>query len=290
MSVSLSLSLTGINRSPFVAGAKHVSIRRWVNLLMQLATGRFKGGVTCSVRDAAAAASGTVTFSGPLTAADTVTINGTAVTAQQSYARGTVTAAAVSANDTVTVGATVFTAVNGGTPTNVQFDMSGSNNQTATNLAAVINAHPTASTLVKAYAASAVVTVRNLVIGTAGNPAGASPVALASSNNTRLAVAGVSSGKLDGASDPGNNLFDIGNTTAEVLGYFAAAVTASTTTAVGGVGGVTVTTDGASVATLTAQVLGSVGNNITLAKSASNAAVSGAKLTGGTETAFSFTF
>lgn len=290
MTVSLNVSLTNLRKSPFVAGNKFRSIRAWTNLLMELATGRYKGSVTCAVQNSAVAATGTVTFSGPLTAADTVTINGTALTAQQSYARGTVTAASVSAADTVTVGATVFTAVNGGSPTSVQFDMSGSDAQTATNLGAAINAHPTAGALVKAYVASAVVTARNLVIGVAGNNGGASQVALASSNNTRLAVAGVSSGKLSGASDPANNKFDIGNTTLEVLTYFVAAVNASSTALVSGQGGVLATSNGATVATLTAVKIGSSGNAITLAKSAANAAVSGARLTGGSETAFSFTF
>lgn len=72
--------------------------------------------------------------------------------------------------DTVTVGATVFTAQSGaatlGTAT---FRAATSNDLTATSLAAQINAHAVAGALVKATAAAAVVTIKAIHGGTAGN-------------------------------------------------------------------------------------------------------------------------
>ncbi len=62
--------------------------------------------------------------------------------------------------DTITVGATVFTAQAGAcTPGDATFRAATGNNETATSLAAQINAHATAGALVKATAASAVVTL-----------------------------------------------------------------------------------------------------------------------------------
>lgn len=289
---SFSLNFTGVPTSqvPVNSTNRHTTARRIIDLFLMLTYGRFKGAVTMTASNPAAAASATVVFTGEPTAADTVTINGVALTAQQSYARGTVTAASVQAADTVTVGSIVFTAVNGGTPTNIQFDMSGSNSATATNIAAAINAHPTTQGLVKAYAASAVVTVRNLVIGTAGNHAGLNAVAFTSSNNTRLAVAGTSSGKLDGASAPGNNLFDFGNTLAEAAANFAAAVNASTTALVSGSAGVSAASNGVDTVTLTAKVLGATGNAITLAKSSSAISSVSARLSGGSDTLSTYVF
>ena len=111
-----------------------------------------------------------------------VTISNSALVA----ASGTVTCASVLAADTVTINGVAFTAVNG-TPSGNQFDMSGTNAQTATSLAAAIAASSTAlvQCCVTASASSAVVTVTSLVKGLIGNTQ-----TLASSNGTRLAVSG----------------------------------------------------------------------------------------------------
>jgi hypothetical protein len=284
------LSFGGVPTSlnPVKSSRRSLSVRRLIDLLLMMTHGRFKGGVTLKARHTATAASGTVTFAGPVSANDTVTINGTALTAQQEYASGVVTFSSLAADDTVTVGATVFTAKVSPSGS-VQFALGASDTEAAANLVVKINAHATASTLVKAYSTGAAVTVRNLVVGTAGNSGGASQVALASSNNTRAAVTGTSAGKLNGASAPANNKFHIGFTTAEVLAAFYAAVNASSTSLVSG--HVVATSDAATVATLTALVPGVGGNAITLAKSGSNISVSGTgRLTGGAETVVSFTF
>lgn len=110
------------------------------------------------------------------------------------YATATVTCANVNAADTVTVGNTVFTAVNGGTPTSVQFDMSGDATAEGAALAAAINAHTTVSKIVSASAATGVVTLTAKVPGAIGNG-----LQLSSSNGTRLAVVAFASGANDSA-------------------------------------------------------------------------------------------
>lgn len=72
--------------------------------------------------------------------------------------------------DTVTVGATTFTAQSGAvTPGGATFRASSSNTATALSLATQINAHATASTVVKARAEGAICYITALHGGTAGN-------------------------------------------------------------------------------------------------------------------------
>lgn len=72
--------------------------------------------------------------------------------------------------DSVTVGATVFTAQSGAvTPGNATFRAATSNSATASSLAAQINAHATAGALVRAYANGAVVTVMAIAEGESVN-------------------------------------------------------------------------------------------------------------------------
>jgi hypothetical protein len=73
-------------------------------------------------------------------------------------------------DDTVTVGATAFTAQTGAaTPGTATFQAATSNEATATSLAAQINAHATAGALVAARAFGAMVVIKALTRGTAGN-------------------------------------------------------------------------------------------------------------------------
>lgn len=73
-------------------------------------------------------------------------------------------------HDTVTVGATVFTAQSTSvTPGDGTFQAATSNAATADSLAAQINAHATAGALVYAWAYGAIVYIRALAGGTAGN-------------------------------------------------------------------------------------------------------------------------
>lgn len=73
-------------------------------------------------------------------------------------------------DDSVTVGATVFTAqVGAATPGTGTFQAATSNALTAASLAIQINAHATAGALVYAWAVDAVVYIRAIATGTAGN-------------------------------------------------------------------------------------------------------------------------
>lgn len=104
-------------------------------------------------------------------------------------------------DDSITVGATVFTAqATAATLGDATFRAATSNDATATSLAAQINAHATANTLVYAVAAAAVVTLYAIVEG-AGT---GHDVALAytdNDTNVGATVTGLSAGKLTGGSD-----------------------------------------------------------------------------------------
>lgn len=278
---NFTLQFSGIPTSlvPTNSTRRALSVRKLIDLLLMLTHGRFKGTVGVAARNSAVAASGTVTVSGAVSAADTVTVNGQALTAQVSYAHGTVTFASLAAADTVTVGTVTFTAR--ASPTlATEFGLGASDTEAAANLVAKINTNATTSALVFAGSAAGVVTVRNLVAGTAGNHAGASAVTLTSSNGTRAAVTNTSSSKLDGASAVANNTFDIGVSPSDAGDQLVAAIAASTTSLVSG----HVTAANASgVVTITSKFPGVSGNAITLAKSGSNLAVSGARLTAGSD-------
>ena len=109
-------------------------------------------------------------------------------------------------DDSVTIGATVFTAQAGAaTPGDATFRAATSNNDTATSLAAQINAHATASTLVYAVASSATVTLYSKVEGAATGH----DVAVAytdNDTNVGITLSGLTGGKLAGGS---NTISDI---------------------------------------------------------------------------------
>jgi phage tail sheath gpL-like len=214
--------------------------------------------------------------------ADTVTINGQALTATQANASGTVTCASVSAADTATINGVVFTAVNGGTPTSAQFDMSGSDTACAASLVAAINASidPLLSGVVTAANAAGVVTVRAVTAGTAGNS-----LTLATSNNTRLAKSGT---VLANGAAIANNQFDFVGTNTQTGAALAAAVNASSTAILSGV---VEATNAAGAVTIKAKVKGKVGNSITIATgNGTRLAITGSlsRLAGGTQTAYTF--
>ncbi len=100
--------------------------------------------------------------------------------------------------DTITVGATAFTAQAGAaTPGSAVFQAATGNNETAASLAAQINAHATAGALVKAVASTATVTLYARAGGTGGNA-----IALAYADlGTATVGATVSGAVLSGGSD-----------------------------------------------------------------------------------------
>ncbi len=94
---------------------------------------------------------------------------------EDNHARGLVTITAYASlisgtDDVVTVGATAFTAQSGAaTPGTATFRAATSNAETAASLALQINEHATAGALVEAWTVDAVVHIRALTGGTAGN-------------------------------------------------------------------------------------------------------------------------
>lgn len=121
------------------------------------------------------------------------------VDVEDNHARGEVTISSYAnlvsgTDDSVTVGATVFTAQAGAaTPGQATFQAATSNSATATSLAVQINAHATAGALVEAQAVDAVVMIRAKAVGTGGNS-----IALAYTDNDTNVGASVSAATLLG--------------------------------------------------------------------------------------------
>jgi len=258
--IQLDLSFAG--KSPIVSGDKRLTMLNLDRLLRAINHGSHyrlgSTGPVVKVIPTIVAASATVTMATPTTG-QTVTIAGTAMTAQQSRARATCTASTVLANDTVTVNGVVFTAVNGAVVLGeATFDCSGSNTACAASLSAQLNAYvsPKISGLVTSKSASAVCTVIAQAEGTSGNA-----ITLVSSSGSTLAVTG--SGFLAGGAAVANNKFDFGSTNDQVAASFARAVNASTTAAIRRVTAVAAS----AVVTLTAKIGGAAGNAITLTSS-----------------------
>lgn len=269
---NIAITIQGLLGNPVVADDYHPSIERLIDLLKKLKSGNLNaaanaGPVTFQTTGSAVFASGTVTLSGAASAADTVTIAGTALTATQQNATGTATFSTIVAGNTVTIAGVTFTAT--ATPTlGTDFLVTGGDTAAAAALAAAVNAYPDASQVVTATSASAVVTFRAVTGGTAGNAVTLAKV------GSPISVSGAT---LSGGAAIANNQWDPGNTLGTAAASLAAAVNASSTAAVSGN---VVATVALGVVTLKARQPG-VAGNVTLTKSGTNIAVSGATLTGG---------
>jgi phage tail sheath gpL-like len=157
-------------------------------------------------------ATGTLTFTGPATEAGTLslyaggnlvsvgvasgdsanTIATNTAAAVGVHASGTVTFASALVGDDVTVGATTFIATSGAvTPGAATYSIDTNDSAAAASLAAQVNAHAVASTVVWASSLSAVTTLRAVGGGTAGNS-----IVLTSVDGVTTAVTG--SGTLAG--------------------------------------------------------------------------------------------
>ncbi len=103
------------------------------------------------------------------------------------FADGDIVCASVQAGDTVTFNGLLYTAVNGAKANDTEFDMSGTNDQCATDLADSIDDDTRSGTSGDQSATATTDTVTGVtdVAGTAGNA-----ITLISSNGTRLAVTG----------------------------------------------------------------------------------------------------
>lgn len=283
----LTLQLAFNGASPIVAGDKRTTALNVAQLVYALAHGsRYReigrASPTLQYQTGVVKATGTVTAAA-VQAADTVSVGGAALTATQKRASGTLTAATVIADTTCVINGVTFTAVDGEvTPGDATFDCSGTDTECATSLAAQINAYasPLLSGIVAAKSAAAVVTVYAVNEGESGNA-----ITLVGT-----AVVLVASGAmLENGAEPTNDAFDYIGTNAMTAASFAAAVNVSTTTAVKQV----TATSADAVATVTAKVGGTVGNAIAWVSSdGTRLAVSGSgTLTSGAADApLSFTF
>lgn len=204
---------------------------------------------------------------------DTVTIDETDLTAKQHHAKGTVTFSSADADDNVVIGATTFVGTTGAvTPGEATYSVDTGNNEAAASLAAQVNAHAVASTVVTASAASAVVTLRAVVEGEDGNE-----IVLTSTDGTDVAVSG--SGTLEGATDPAADEFDISGDAETTCESLKDAINASE-----GLSGVVTATATTTVVTVEAVVEGAAGNDIVFESSDAQLSVSGSgTLTGGVD-------
>jgi phage tail sheath gpL-like len=168
------------------------STETWIGVLADNSAGVFAGG-TLTV-SGTAAADGTLSLyvggnlvSVGVSSGDTASTIATAIAAELGiHASGTVTFATATAGDNITVGATTFVATAGAVVAGAAtYSIDTSDNAAATSLAAQVNAHAVASTVVRAEANSAVVTLRAVAGGTAGNA-----VVLTSVDGVTTAVTG----------------------------------------------------------------------------------------------------
>ncbi len=298
MTVRTTLTLTmPKGRNPFAQGfSKRRALNEFASKLYALAGG-VGGGMTerATLRVATAGASATVTCAS-VQNADTVTINGQALTATQHHARGTVTPttsgidvddtltvksialtakkhhstgtvtitiANTDVDDTVTINGCVFTAKNSETLASGQFNISGTATAAATSLAACINAStdPLILGLVEAFSSGAVCTVRKVATGVG-------VYTFVSSDADGLVVTG--SGNLTAGTVPAANEFDISGTNAQTCTSIKAAIDANATLA-----SFFTTKTSSTVVTIRAKVAGTAANSYGLVSSDADIAVSG---------------
>lgn len=259
----IQLSIPAGVKTPLVAGDRRLTIHNLINLLGGgLSAGKLNGLSGSSsyiqMNPTLVAASATCTVASPAAAA-TVTIAGTALTATQKRASATCTCVSAIADDTVTINGQVFTAVTGAaTLGDATFSIDTGNTETATSLAAQVNAYggSLVSGIVAARSATNVVTLYAVTQGTAGNS-----ITLTSSDGATLAVTG--SGNLANGAALTNNTFDYIGTNTTTAAALAAAINASTTAAIKQV----VATAADDVVTITSKIAGVAGNAITLTSS-----------------------
>lgn len=304
MTVRINLELTlPRGRNPFAQGfSKRRALNEFAAKLHGLAGG-VGGGVTerATLRVSTAGATGTATCA-TVQAADTVSINGVAMTAtqhnargtvtptlsgidvtdtvtinttgiltaRQHYAKGTITCAAADAADNVVVGATTFVGTAGAVVLGeATYSIDTGNTEAATSLAAQINAHAVASLVVTATSALGVVTLRAVESGVAGNL-----IVLTSTDGTDLAVSGA--GTLTGATAVAADEFDISGTTAQCCTSLTAAINQCVL-----LQGIVTAWCSATVVTIRAVTAGTGGNSIGLESSDAQLAVSAAALANG---------
>lgn len=225
-----------------------------------------------SIKTNGVVAKGTVTVAS-ITANDTVTINGTALTSKQQRATGTLTAATAVAGNTFSINGNTFVGKAGAsTLGSAHFSIDTSDTATGTDIVAQINAFAPLSGVVTATNAAGVVTVRAVVAGTGGNS-----IALAGTATVLAASAAALSAGIAVA----NNEFEAIGTDTQIAADLVRAIGVSSTALVSSH---VSATNQAGVVTLWANYAGTPGNQMTLASSnGGRLAVSAARLAGGVE-------
>ncbi len=255
MASTIDVQINFNGKTPIVSGNKRLTLNNIARLLrgMNDGTQYALGNSYVQVQSTLVAASATATCASVVNG-NTISIAGTALTAAQRRATGTLTAATAIAGNTCVINGVTFTGVSGaavlGEPT---FSVDTGNTETATSLAAQINAYysPLLNGIVAAKSASAIVTLYAVNQGTSGNA-----ITLAGTVTTLAASGAV----LANGAAITNNTFDFAGTDATTATALAYAINNSTTAAVQRV----TATAASNVVTITAKVSGVAGNAITL--------------------------
>lgn len=232
-------------------------------------------GTTLTAQQANARGTITPTLTG-IDVDDTVTIQGVALTAKKhhSYGSVTITIANTDLGDTVTLNGVAFTAAAAEDTAAGEFDISGTATVAAASLAACINesVEEDIAGIFEAHNVSGVCNIRAVATG-------ADTYTFESSDADGLAVTG--SGTLTAGSVPDDDEFDFSGTTAEACTSIAEAIAANATLAA-----LVTAWASATVVTVRAIDAGTGGNAITFVSSDAQLAVSGSgTLTGGAATA-----
>lgn len=273
---------TGDGNNPWISGERRGSLQRFVNQLKRLEGGcQMPGTNTVGVKTVAVAAAASVTCAA-VANADTITINGVALTAAQHNATGTAAFSTIVAGNIVTINGVAFTA-SAAPASETDFLVTGGDNAAAAALVVKINActNGLISGVVTATASSATVTIRAVAQGTAGNS-----ITLTKTG----APVTVSGATLANGAAATNNEFDYKGSNTETGDAIVACVAASSTSLISSH---VVATNAAGVVTFTALVPGVSGNAITIATSnGARLAITGAlsRLGSGSETSVSYTF
>jgi hypothetical protein len=255
----LNLQIAYSGKSPIVAGDKRLTDLNIRNLLYAIGHGsQYREPGTSpyiQYQQNVVQASATATCAA-VANADTVTIAGTALTAAQKRATGTLTCATAIAGNTFVLNGVTFTGVAGAAvPGEATFSIDTGNAETATSIITQVNAYddPAIDGIVAARATvgnTAVVTLYAINQGTTGNA-----ITLAGTAVT-LAASGAT---LANGAVVANNAFDWAGTNETTAAALAYAINNSTTAAIQQA---SATVNGA-VVTVTSKVGGLAGNTIT---------------------------
>lgn len=257
--LDIQIKFSGGVKSPLVTGDRRLTLMNLAKLIYGLNHGSqlSQGANYLQVQPTIVAASATATPAA-VASADTLSIAGQALTATQKRATGYVTCATAIAGNTFVLNGVTFTGAAGAVVLGeATFSIDTSDAATCTSIIAQVNAYvdPRLSGIVAARATvgnTARPTFYAITQGTGGNG-----ITLVGTASTLVASAAT----LTGGAAIANNAFDWAGTNATTGAALAAAINASTTTAVKQVTATADATTG--VVTVTSKVGGLAGNTLT---------------------------